>query len=380
MLQTSEVGQFLSSRGFDFYSGVPCSFLKDLINYAINEEDYVMAANEGDAVAIASGAYLGGRKSVFLCQNSGLANAVSPLTSLTYTFKIPLLGFVSLRGEPGLQDEPQHELMGQITSELLTTMRIRHAVLSQHSEKALEQLQEADAWIEKGESYFFIVQKGTFEKVALLPQKVSSQVKTTIVSGSPAEVRPTRYEVLNEIVQTIQVEDAIVLATTGLTGRELFEIADRDNQLYMVGSMGAVSSIGLGLAIARPDKKVIAIDGDGALLMRMGAMSTVGYYKPKNLYHLLLDNGAHESTGGQFTASPIVNFPKIAEATNYERVETVEDVETLSTSLNHWLTKGGLTFTYVPTKTGVKPNLGRPDVTPEQVKSRLINYMNRGRI
>lgn len=379
MLKTSELGHCLSEYGFDFYSGVPCSFLKDLINYAINEEQYVMAANEGDAVAIASGAYLGGRKSVFLCQNSGLANAVSPLTSLTYTFGIPLLGFVSLRGEPGLRDEPQHELMGQITSDLLHTMRIRHTVLSKDPQKAFRQIEEANRWIDKGESYFFIVQKGTFEAVPLIEQERVVSSPSVIYTGTKPSY-PTRYGVLETIVETIEVEEAIVLATTGLTGRELFEIDDRENQLYMVGSMGAVSSIGLGLALARPDQKVVVIDGDGALLMRLGAMSTIGYYRPANLYHLLLDNGAHESTGGQFTTSPVVDFPKIAEGTNYERVETITDLRGLSLSLTNWLEESRLTFSYIQIKQGVAPDLGRPDVTPKQVKHRLKNFIKEERI
>ncbi|WP_237762775.1 thiamine pyrophosphate-binding protein [Paenibacillus sp. A3] len=163
----------MKNLGFQLFSGVPCSFLKNLINYAINECEYVAAANEGDAVAIASGAYVGGKKSVVLMQNSGLTNAVSPLTSLTYPFRIPLLGFVSLRGEPGIPDEPQHELMGRITTGLLDLMQVEWQYLSNDLEEAKRQLVQADAHIANNRSFFFVVRKGTFEEEVLRKQQSS---------------------------------------------------------------------------------------------------------------------------------------------------------------------------------------------------------------
>lgn len=374
MLEAQKFGEALNDLSFDFYSGVPCSFLQYLINYAINEQDFVMAANEGDAVAICAGAYLGGRKSVFLCQNSGLANAVSSLTSLTYTFKIPVLGFVSLRGEEGLQDEPQHELMGQITGDLLATMRIPYSILSTNLDEALQQLKEADAYIEQGESYFFIVKKGTFGKVALKEKSDIENYDIHYREYEQKSVLPTRLSMLSA-VKSYGDDNALVLATTGLTGRELYELGDTANQLYMVGSMGCVSSIALGLAIACPNKKIIAIDGDGALLMRLGTMATLGYYAPNNLYHLLLDNTAHESTGAQFTVSSNVDFLKMAYATKYQHIVALNGDATLKASLKEWDIKGGLTFAYSKTSLGVKDNLGRPSVTPVEVKSRFMNYV-----
>ncbi|MBK3494844.1 phosphonopyruvate decarboxylase [Viridibacillus sp. YIM B01967] len=377
MLETRDFGKALSELSYDFYSGVPCSFLKYLINYAINEEDFVMAVNEGDAIAICSGAYLGGRKPVFLCQNSGLANAVSPLTSLTHTFKIPILGFVSLRGEPGLKDEPQHELMGQITSELLDTMRINHAVLSPNISEALLQLQEADKYIENGKSFFFIVKKGTFAKVDLKGQKQRKVMKSQTIelTKESQKEKPLRIELLNSVKQ-ITDSEMLVLATTGLTGRELYELGDTANQLYMVGSMGCVSSIALGLAVAQPNKKVVAIDGDGALLMRMGAMATLSYYSPNNVYHLLLDNGAHESTGAQATVSPIVNFAQVASATGYTTVNELKSISAVKESLKRWNSQPTLTFGYCKTAIGTCEDLGRPTVTPVQVKDRFIQFVN----
>src|SRR5688572_19491789 len=186
MINTKKFGDEMKALGFDFYSGVPCSFLKSLINYAINECDYVMAANEGDAVAIASGAQLGGKKSVVLMQNSGLTNATSPLTSLNFTFKLPVLGFVSLRGEPGVKDEPQHELMGQITEKMLALMRVEWAYLPEDEKEAINQLREANRHIEEGRTFFFVVKKGTFGDVKLNPQALK-QVSNNKLKKSSAK-------------------------------------------------------------------------------------------------------------------------------------------------------------------------------------------------
>jgi len=155
MLNTRALGDMLKNKGFDFYSGVPCSFLKYLINYAINDCEYVMAANEGDAIATCAGAFLGGRRPVFLCQNSGLTNTISPLTSLNHTFEIPVLGFVSLRGEKKISDAPQHELMGKITTNLLDLMEIKWEYLSGDINEVASQIDRADAILRKNKSFFF---------------------------------------------------------------------------------------------------------------------------------------------------------------------------------------------------------------------------------
>ncbi len=288
MLKMSEYGAILEQIGFNFYSGVPCSFLKPMINYAINREQFIMGANEGDAVAICAGAYLGGKKPIFLCQNSGLTNAVSPLTSLNYTFEIPVLGFVSLRGEPGLADEPQHELMGTITEKLLDVMKIKNDILSNDLDIAKSQLKMANEIIESGQSFFFVVRNNTFDKEVLAEQTVkhTEKERKTINNSLSLSARHKRIEVLKELKNNTD-KDTLLLATTGVTGRELFEIEDTANQFYMVGSMGCISSVALGLAIAQPTKQIIAIDGDGSLLMRMGSLATNAYYAPKNLFHLL---------------------------------------------------------------------------------------------
>ncbi len=364
MLDTQKFGESLKNLGYDFYSGVPCSFLKDLINYAINNCDYVMAANEGDAVATCAGAQVSGKKTVVLMQNSGLGNAVSPLTSLNQIFKIPVLGFVSLRGEAGVADEPQHELMGVITTEMLNTMRIKNAILSDDPAESEKQLRAADEIIMSGESYFFIVRKGTFSNVPL-----NSNKKTKNREGLQ------RRGVMIDAVCSSSMPETLFVATTGFTGRELYEFEDRVNNFYMVGSLGCASSFALGICRAKPDKKVIVLDGDGAVLMRMGALAVNAAYTPKNMIHILFDNNAHESTGGQFTVSDGVDYPALAKACGYKDVVTAENVESLKSAIATAQKKGGLTFIYVPIIQGASETLGRPKVKPEEVAKRFSKFI-----
>ena len=374
MINTKIFGDEMKALGFDFYSGVPCSFLKALINYAINECDYVMAANEGDAVAIASGAQLGGKKSVVLMQNSGLTNATSPLTSLNFTFKLPVLGFVSLRGEPGVKDEPQHELMGQITEKMLALMEVAWAYLPEDENAAIQKLKEANKHIEAGRTFFFVVKKGTFGDVKLAPQALKQVSNNTLKKSSAKPAMPIRTEALKTI-SDLADKDTILLATTGKTGRELFEVEDKPNNLYMVGSMGCISSLGLGLALARPDKKVIAIDGDGSALMRMGSFATNAYYQNKNLLHILLDNNAHDSTGGQATVSHIVDFAAMASTVSYPVSLQVNTLEELQQAVKDWKKDGSLTFIHMKISQGSPAELGRPTVKPFEVKDRLIQFI-----
>lgn len=375
MINTKEYGAQLRQLGYTFYSGVPCSFLKNLINYAICEEHYVSAVNEGDAIASCFGASLTGTKSVVLMQNSGLGNAVSPLTSLNFCFDIPVLGFVSLRGDPGLSDEPQHELMGQITGQLLTDMRIDWDYLSADEVEAQQQLLAADAVIERGGSFFFIVKKGVFSDYALTAQPMPKSHNKVLENLATDEVAVTRASVL-ELLKATRTGQTAYLATTGVTGRELYQLAEAPNNLYMVGSMGCISSIGLGLALKQPALKVIAIDGDGALLMRMGNMATNGWYAPANLFHLLIDNNCHESTGGQATASPNVNFADIAAASGYPQAYKVDTLAQLQHILDQWHANPELTFVHMRVKPGILSPLGRPSETPSAIALRFKHFVN----
>lgn len=376
MIQTRMLGEELQKLGFTFYSGVPCSYLKSLINYAINECDYVAAANEGDAVAIASGAYIGGKKPVVLMQNSGLTNAVSPLTSLTYPFKIPLLGFVSLRGEPGIPDEPQHELMGTITTKLLDLMQVEWQYLSDDWKEVKCQLVQADRHIANNQPFFFVVRKGVLDNEGLRKQQTNVHLNQIKRQRNAQNEMPTRFDALTRI-NTLKDCDTVQLATTGKTGRELYEIEDADNNLYMVGSMGCIGSLGLGMALTQSNKDIVVIDGDGSLLMRMGSLATAGYYNPANMIHILLDNNAHESTGGQGTVSHNIDFVDIAASCGYTKSIYVHDLEELRTSLKEWKTTKGLTFLYMKIAKNSNEQLGRPHTKPHEVKERLQRFIGK---
>ena len=378
MLDPSLIGRQLKALGFDFYSGVPCSFLKGLVNFAIQEADYVAAANEGDAVAICAGTHLGGRRSVVLMQNSGLCNAVSPLTSLNATFRIPVLGFVSLRGQAGIKDEPQHELMGTITTRLLDTMGMAWEFLSEDTEEASAQLARAARHIDRGETFFFVVRKNTFNAVELkfkpLPPDRGGR---TLLRSTATGPRPSRAEVI-EVVNRVRTQDMLVVATTGFTGRELYQAGDFESNFYMVGSMGCASPMAFGLAVAQPGRRVVCLDGDGAALMRMGALATLGYYGPNNLFHLLLDNGCYDSTGGQPSISPSVDWAGVASASGYPSALAIAGASELLMHLAEWLKAPRLTFAAINTSPGAPKELARPAVRPPQVATRLMHLLASG--
>ncbi|MCL4780683.1 MAG: phosphonopyruvate decarboxylase [Gammaproteobacteria bacterium] len=373
-----EAGSFVSAaaaRGFSVYSGVPCSYLTPFINYTIGSGQlrYVAAANEGDAVAIAAGAELGGCGGVAMFQNSGLGNAVNPLTSLTWTFRIPILLIVTWRGEPGGHaDEPQHELMGQITPRMLELMDIPWAFFPDSEAAIAPTLDAAVASMQASQRpHALVMRKGSVADSVLGGRlREPAALQPAAASRRPASAR--RQDMLAAIRAADSGQDVLV-ATTGYMGRELYALGDRANQLYMVGSMGCAVSLALGIALAQPRRRVIAIDGDGAALMRLGALSTVGYQRPDNLVHIVIDNGQHESTGGQATVSPHVDFCAIAAACGYPRVATASEPAGLAALLA--APAAGPLFIHVPVLPGVPANLPRPVITPAEVAARLRRHL-----
>lgn len=375
-------------RGFEWYAGVPCSYLTPFINYVLQDPSlrYVSMANEGDAVALIAGVALAGapglahRRGIAMMQNSGLGNAVSPLTSLTWTFRLPQLLIVTWRGQPGVPDEPQHALMGPITPTLLSTMEIPWELFPMESAEVGPALDRAISHMEAtGRPYALVMQKGSVAPYALRPRASAD------ASGRPAvravleprrlgaSARASRQEALRIVVAGTPSEGTAVLASTGFCGRELWALEDRPNQLYMVGSMGCVVPLALGLALARPDLRVVALDGDGAALMRMGAFATVGAYRPRNLLHLLLDNSAHDSTGGQSTVSEHTSFAEVAAGCGYASALDTDNPSRIA----DWLREpslDGARFARLLIRTGTPDNLPRPSVTPVEVKSRLMRH------
>ena len=365
MIDTFLFGESLKNLGFDFFSGVPCSYQTSLINYAINHCDFIMSPNEGDAVAICSGAYLANKKPVVLMQNSGLGNAISPLTSLNQIFNIPVMGFISHRGKPGTEDEPQHKLMGQITTDLLDLIKIDWEYLSAETDEAIQQLSKANKNIENGHSFFFVLSKNTFDEHLLIDKNFSKKEITS------------RNDVLKLLIN-LKTDDTSLLCTTGKTGREMFEIDDIKNNFYMIGSMGCISSLALGLSL-NSQKKSIVIDGDGSLLMRMGNLPTIGYYNPSNILHLLLDNNSHDSTGGQFTVSENTNFVELAKNSGYDLSHEVNSLKELELAVVKWRQDPKLTFLRYKISQGSKSDLGRPTKSPTEIAERFKNFINDGK-
>jgi phosphonopyruvate decarboxylase len=377
-------------RGFRWYAGVPCSFLTPFINFVLQEPslEYLSMANEGDAVAFIAGIALGGdaRRShgrgITMMQNSGLGNAVSPLTSLTWTFRLPQLLIVTWRGQPGIADEPQHALMGPITPAMLETMEIPWELFPTEAKDVGAALDRAVAHMEStGRPYALLMQKGSVAPFALQSGRglardypaAAADGRAEPRGGGAVQQRPSRYEALREVVARTPESSTAILASTGYCGRELYAIADRSNHLYMVGSMGCVVPLALGLARSRPDLDVLMLDGDGAALMRMGAFATVGAYGPPNLRHLLLDNGVHDSTGGQATVSSWVSFAGVAAACGYAEALEIEDVG----DMGRWLeapTRGGARFARLLTRPGTAQDLPRPSISPPEVKARFMRH------
>ncbi|HET7312972.1 phosphonopyruvate decarboxylase [Salinisphaera sp.] len=382
---TLEANDFIdraAAYGYDFYAGVPCSFLTPFINTVIDSEKltYISAANEGDAVALAAGRALAGKRPVAMMQNSGLGNAVSPLTSLTWVFRLPILLIVTWRGAPDVADEPQHELMGRITTDMLDTMDLPWEIFPDDAEAVDDALARVEAHMDRtGRPYVLLMKKGTVAPAELKNNAAPTQSRGAITfrPASPKTPSVTRREALAHLVERTDPAASVVIASTGFAGRELYALADRANHLYMVGSMGCAPLLGLGLALARPDLDVIVVDGDGAALMRLGAMSTLAAYGPTNLYHLLLDNGMHESTGGQATVSAGLSFAAIAAAVGYRTTYEGHD----RAVIDQMLAGGsqGPAFSHLHIAPGTdKANLPRPSATPAEVRARLMAHIGAG--
>ena len=364
------------ARGFDFYSGVPCSFLTSMINRVISDRslDYIGAASEGEAVAIAAGAWLAGRRTVVMCQNSGLGNTVNPLTSLNFPFRIPTLVIVTWRGQPGLHDEPQHELMGQITAGILDTMRIPHRPFPTAKEDIAGALDAAEAEMKKSSLPFsYIMAKDSVAAEKLdeprLPPRPKGMREDFVTGKTP----PARSDVLKRLLAVVP-QDAAVIATTGYCGRELFTLDDRKQHLYQVGSMGCASGMGLGVAL-NAKRKVVVLDGDGAALMKMGTLATIGARAPENLIHIVLDNGVHESTGGQATVSPSVDFAGVALACGYASGSRVDSIDGFESAFKKALGAKGPHIVHVRLTPKVMDNLGRPTVKPPEVAERFKDFL-----
>jgi phosphonopyruvate decarboxylase len=337
----------------------------------VSNKNNIIAANEGNAIALAAGYYLAtGKIPMVYMQNSGIGNAVNPIISLVDSdvYNIPMLLLIGWRGEPGQKDEPQHVKQGKITVSLLETMGIKYKILTKENDKIEEQVKDAMHYLEKTSAPFaFVVQKDTFDDYKL--QNILS-----------SRFNLSREEAIGIITATISKRD-IIVSTTGHTSRELFEYRESVSEghaqdFLTVGSMGHASQIALGIALIKLDRKVYCFDGDGALIMHMGAMAIVGNQSPENFIHFVFNNGAHDSVGGQPTVGLDINIPQIALSLGYTFALSADSRSSLMDILQLIKDKVGPIFIEVKVKKGARKNLGRPTSTPIQNKNLFMEFLS----
>ena len=362
----------MTARGFGPWLGVPCSFLRPFIDYVIDRDDldYVASTNEGEALAMAVGAQLAGRQPVVMLQNSGLGNLVNPLASLTYPFRAPVLLIITLRGDPGLKDEPQHELMGRTTRALLDLLEVENEWFPSSDAEIEPRIDHALARMrETGLPFAFILRKNVVDGYE--PRRRSDPAprpRGVLHPAARSGDKLTRSDAVALLADAAGDGTAIV-ATTGKTGRELFEFRDRATHFYVVGSMGCASSIALGVARYQA-APVMVLDGDGAALMRLEALAGIGHAAPPALIHVVLDNESYDSTGGQ-AISASVNFPEIAIACGYASACSVTGADAMRAAVLRAQAAAGPHLIHIPVALGAAAGLGRPDVAPRDVAARF---------
>lgn len=366
----------LKQNDIDFYAGVPDSLLKNLCAYITDhaeEKNNIIAANEGGAMGIAAGYHLAtGRIPVVYMQNSGEGNTINPLASLTdkEVYNIPVLLIIGWRGMPGVRDEPQHVKQGKVTLSLLDTMGIRYEVLSKEENVAAGQVRCAVDYIRKtNEVYALVIEKDTFEKYQLAN------------NDAHTELTLSREEAIQTVAAAIGEKDVIV-STTGMISRELFEYRTQMNQgherdFLTVGSMGHASQIALGIALEKTDRRVWCFDGDGACIMHMGGMAIVASKNPGNYVHVVFNNGAHDSVGGQPTVGLSICLPDVARAVGYKKAYSVSSMESLQEILPQIQDEEGPLFLQICVKKGNRKDLGRPTTTPVENKKALMEFLGK---
>ncbi len=377
MIDTKDFYDYMINKGLDFYVGVPDSLLKDLCAYIKKNTDQthnITAANEGNAIGIASGYHIAtGKFPVVYMQNSGIGNAINPLLSLAdeEVYKIPMLLIIGWRGEPNTKDEPQHKKQGKVTKALLDAAGIDYIILDNENEGHWKK--QVDGIIDylnhQGKSIALIVKKDSFSKYEL--EKAES--KYTIV----------REQALECILSSISDKD-IIVSTTGKTSREIFELREKSssghaNDFLTVGSMGHTSSIAFGMSIGT-DKNIYCIDGDGSFLMHMGGLAISASIAKKNFKYILINNGAHESVGGQPTIAFDINIKEIIKNMGFDHVYVASTLKDINLNMKKMASNPELSALIINTKQGSRKDLGRPTLTPEQNKLDLMKKLSKTKI
>lgn len=363
----------LEYMGIDTVAGVPDSTLKqfcDSVQSYRGGLTHYVTANEGAAVGLAIGSYLAsGRPACVYMQNSGIGNMVNPLASLANSdvYGIPMLFIVGWRGEPGVKDEPQHVFQGKVTCELLETLEVPYSVIDKNTtdEEMDEILHEAGKTLKHGDQFAVVVKKGTFEKEEPFTWENGNRMK--------------REEVLGHILRGLP-RDAVVVSTTGKISRELYEqshgaYGEHDNLFMTVGGMGHASMIALGIAKKRPERKVVCIDGDGAVLMHMGALPFIASQSPENFYHIVINNQAHESVGAMPTGCRQTQFSQIAKAAGYRLADKLASMEEVDKVGGWVLSQTGPVMWEIPVSLDSRADLGRPKESARENKEGFMRFL-----
>jgi phosphonopyruvate decarboxylase len=370
MINPQDFTKLLEESGFSFFTGVPDSTLREWLGTLAEKENHIMSANEGEALSIASGYYLAsGKPGCVYLQNSGFGNMINPLTSLCdkEVYGIPALLIIGWRGEPKINDEPQHIKMGKITLPLLDVLQIQYSFLPDNLKDAERAILQAKKNIEAEKMpYALVARKDLFEKFK---------------SGKKEDSGPEiiREEAIKIIVDALP-HDAVIISTTGKTSRELFEYREAKGDghakdFLTVGSMGFASAIAFGITQAEKNKKIVVFDGDGAVLMHLGNMATIGHYAPVNFLHIVFDNRAYESTGGQRTVSESIDFCGIAKSCGYKNILQASGAEEIINSLKEIQQKDGPNFLIIKVKSWSRPGLGRPAGAPSENKKDFMENL-----
>ena len=375
MINPGELYNIFLQNGISFFTGVPDSLLKDFCSYVTDKagsDNHIISTNEGSALALAAGYYLStGKPALVYMQNSGLGNSINPLLSLadSEVYGIPVLLMIGWRGEPDVKDEPQHIKQGRVMIKMLEAMEIPYSIIERDTPDLRGVITSICSLIKENNCpAALIVREGTFEKYEM---KSDEKVQFDL----------TREDALTLILDNLD-EESIIVTTTGKTSRELYEYRERKKQSHekdflTVGSMGHSSQIALGIALQKKDRQVYVIDGDGALLMHLGALAMNGTSAPENFKHVLINNGSHESVGGQPTAGFNVNFPEMAKACGYNFYSTAETSEELLNKIGKLKSVKGPAFLEIKVNKGSRPELGRPKTKPHQNKEIFMKLLSK---
>lgn len=364
----------LRASGIGFFAGVPDSLLKNLCAYITDHFDAahnIIAANEGAAVALAAGHYIAtGQPACVYLQNSGEGNIINPIASLTdpEVYNIPVLLLIGWRGRPGVHDEPQHIKQGKVTTGLLNVMGINYEVLSKEEDKAEKQIAKAMKALQNKETFALVIEKDTFDDYKLQNVEENGLIMS-------------REEAIQTVVAALGEKDCVV-STTGMISRELFEYRaamsqGHERDFLTVGAMGHASQIALGIALEQPNRRVWCFDGDGAVIMHMGSLAIVASKEPKNYIHVVFNNGAHDSVGGQPTVGLKIDLPSVAKAVGYKNVSSVSNKADLMTTLKKSIQQNGPVLIEIKVKKGNRKDLGRPTTTPIQNKESLMKFLSK---